>query len=50
MRRVDPPGNLYQKVGQLASKSGPAATGRDKTFLEPLKWDAPATAAPLPAG
>ena len=26
MRPVDPPYNLYQIVGQLASKSGPAAT------------------------
>jgi hypothetical protein len=29
MRPVDPPGNLYQKVWQLARKSGPAATGRE---------------------
>src|SRR3989339_1800245 len=32
MRAVDPPGNLYQKVGQLASKSGPAATGRENFY------------------
>jgi hypothetical protein len=30
MRRVNPSGHLYQKIGQLASKTGPAATRRDK--------------------
>jgi hypothetical protein len=33
---VDPPGNLYQKVWQLASKSGPAATGREIILMAPL--------------
>jgi hypothetical protein len=28
MRRVDPPANLYQKVGQSASKRSPAKTAR----------------------
>ena len=30
IRRANPPGHLYQKVGQLASKSGLAETRRDK--------------------
>jgi hypothetical protein len=37
MRPVDPPGHVYQKVGQLASKSGPAATGREIISLELLQ-------------
>jgi hypothetical protein len=36
MRRVDPPANLYQKVWQSASKTGPAAACRKKYFLEIL--------------
>ena len=30
IRRANPPGHLYQKVGQLASKSGLAETRQDK--------------------
>jgi hypothetical protein len=35
MRPVDPPCHVYQKVWQLASKSGPAAIGREIIFMTP---------------